>query len=138
MWLQIPITAAAGNMLQHHGAGLSGLPFSRMAGFDGLLFCSGQVALDRVTGEFTTGDAAAQSRVIMNNMFEDLREAGLDWRHVLKVTVFVVGMEHAAPFHALCETLFSAPFPAVTCVGVKALPNPKALVEVELIVSQTA
>ena len=118
------------------GGGLSGLPFSRLAGEGDVLFLSGQVGIDRVTGRLDAVGVSSQTRVVLHNMLADLREVGLPPQQVARVTVFLVGsMDGANDVLACLGDVFTSPFPALTCVAVERLPHPDALVEVEMIVN---
>lgn len=56
---------------------------------NGLVFVSGQLAVDPETGEQVTGSIEAQTEQCLKNVERVLREAGSDLQHVLKMTIFV-------------------------------------------------
>ena len=93
-----------------------------MAG--GLLFASGQIALDPATGELVGETAAEQAEQVMRN-------AGTDFDHVAKATCFLVDLGDFAAVNEVYARSFGAHLPARSAVQVAGLPK-GALVEVEV------
>lgn len=95
---------------------------------------SGQVALDSAANLVGTGDLALQSRQALTNLLSLVRAARGLPGDVVKLTFYVKGLEPAAA-HTVQEVsaeLFpEQPAPAVTIVGVAALPAPELLVAVD-------
>lgn len=109
-------------------------PYSQAVAAGGFVFCSGQVALDAVTGELEGGDdAAAQARKTMANVGAVLAAAGCGFEDVVKTTIFLIDMADFAQVNAVYAEAFtvSAP-PARSTVAVAALPR-GARVEIEVI-----
>src|SRR5262245_33591640 len=67
-------------------------PYSQAVISGGLLFCSGQIALDPATGELIGGDVAAQTERALQNLLAVLREAKMGPENVVKTTVFLADM----------------------------------------------
>ena len=64
-------------------------PYSQGVISGGLLFCSGQIALDPETGELTGGDIELQTERVLNNLLAVLKEAKMGPENVVKTTVFL-------------------------------------------------
>lgn len=107
-------------------------PYSPGVDAGGLIFLSGQIPLDPVSGKLVAGGVEEQTRQCFDNAFALLAAAGLDESHVQKVTVFLTDMADFAAMNAVYQTRFSRPYPARSAVAVAALPL-GARVEIELI-----
>jgi 2-iminobutanoate/2-iminopropanoate deaminase len=97
------------------------------------VFVSGTIGRDPETGEIARGDMFAQTRQTMANIDAQLRQAGLSQDCVLKVTVYVTDMSAFGEMNRAYSGYFRGGFPTRSCVGVSALPDPEALVEIEVI-----
>ncbi len=97
-----------------------------------LLFCSGQIPLDPVTGELVTGDVRAQTEQVLRNLEALLRAEGLGFAHVVKTTVFLTDLADFAAMNEVYARAFPAGAPARSTVQVAALPR-GARVEIEAI-----
>lgn len=110
-------------------------PYSQAVAAGGLLFVSGQLPLDPVTGAFTADDAAGQTKQSLQNIAAILEAAGTDLEHVVKTTVFLQSMEDFAAMNAVYGEFFNgAVLPARAAVEVAKLPK-GALVEIECVAS---
>jgi 2-iminobutanoate/2-iminopropanoate deaminase len=99
----------------------------------GLVFCSGQIALDPATGEMVRDSIEDETRRCMENLRAILEAAGSDLAHVLKATIFLTNMDDFARVNAVYVSYFQGfPAPARACVGVFQLPR-GARVEVECV-----
>ena len=58
-------------------------PYSQAIQFSGLLFVSGQIAIDPETGEFVEGGIEAQTEQVLKNVNAIIEEAGMSLKHVL-------------------------------------------------------
>lgn len=101
----------------------------------GLVFLSGQLPIDPVTGAFPEGGIQAQTRQSLRNVQAILAAAGLSLANVVKTTVFLADMGDFAAMNEVYATFFVEPFPARSAVAVKALPK-GALVEIECIAAK--
>jgi len=111
-------------------------PYSQAISIGSLVFCSGQIPLDPATGGVVgEGDVEAQTRQVMKNVSEVLKQAGLSFAHVAKTTIFLKNMADFPKVNAIYAESFSAPFPARSTVEVARLPK-DVLVEVEVIASR--
>lgn len=102
----------------------------RIAG--GLLFASGQIALDPATGELVGATVQEQTEQVMRNVAALLAAAGTDFDHVVKATCFLANIDDFAAFNEVYARSFGEARPARSAVGVAGLPK-GALVEVEVI-----
>ena len=106
-------------------------PYSQAIAVDGLLFCSGQLGLDPVTGELADG-VEAQAERSLRNLTAVLDAAGLTWADVVKTTIFLADMADFAAVNAIYATFMPDPPPARSTVQAAALPK-GGLVEIEAI-----
>ena len=109
------------------------LPFSTVVGFDKLVFVSGTIGRHPESGHIAVGDMAAQTRQVLQNIAGELATAAIGMENALKVTVFVTDMARFNEMNQAYLGFFSTGLPARSCVEVSALPDPEALVEIEMI-----
>ena len=107
-------------------------PYSQGVRVGELLFTSGQIPLDPRSGELVTGDAAAQTCRVMENLRAVLEAGGSSLGQVLKTTIFLVDLGDFADVNRAYATFFGDPPPARSTVQVAALPR-GARVEIEAI-----
>lgn len=112
-------------------------PYSQGNIAGGLLFASGQIALDPATGELVGTTIEEQTAQVMKNVGALLAEAGTDFDHVVKTTCFLNDMDDFAAFNAEYAKSFGDVRPARSAVAVEKLPK-GALVEVEVIAEVVA
>ena len=106
-------------------------PYSQAIVTDDLVFCSGQVGLDPLTGELVDGLEAQAERAI-RNLQAVLDAAGLGFDDVVKTTIFLADMADFVAVNEVYAQHLSPPYPARSTVAVKALPK-GALVEIEMV-----
>ena len=106
-------------------------PYSQAIAVDKLLFTSGQISLDPVSGKVVGEEIKAQAEQVMKNLGEILKEAGTDYTRVIKTTCFLADMNDFATFNEVYARYFTEK-PARSCVAVKTLPK-DVLCEVEAI-----
>ena len=87
------------------------------------LYCSGQIPLDPTTGELVTGDIAAQTERVLENVAAVLRDAGMAYSNVVKTTVFLADLADFARMNEIYAKRFPANPPARSTVQVAALPK---------------
>ena len=107
-------------------------PYSHAVRTGGLLFCSGQVALDPETNTFRDGPVEEQARLAFDNVRAVLAEAGVGLSDVVKATVFLADMDDFAAVNAVYAEAFGEHRPARSTVAVRGLPV-GARVEIEVI-----
>jgi len=108
--------------------------YSQAISSDGLIFCSGQVALDSATGELVGESVADQTRRCMENLSAVLEAAGAGLESVVKVNAYLTDMNDFAEFNEVYGEFFSDEPPARAAIGVAGLPK-GARVEIECIAS---
>ena len=106
-------------------------PYSQAMVSGGLLFTSGQIAINPASGEVEAETLEGQTEQVMQNLCALLEKAGSGFDRVVKTTCFLADMGDFAAFNAIYEQYFTGR-PARSCVAAKQLPK-NVLVEVELI-----
>jgi 2-iminobutanoate/2-iminopropanoate deaminase len=107
-------------------------PYSQAIRSGHLLFCSGQVALDAVTGLVSAQDVEGQTRKVMENMGAVLQAGGATFDEVVKTTIFLKSMNDFPKVNEIYGSYFKGTPPARSTVEVSRLPK-DVLVEVEAI-----
>lgn len=109
-------------------------PYNQAVKAAGLLFCSGQIALDPASGLLVgNGDVEAETRQVLTNLVAVLAQAGVTPQQVVRTTVFLADLGDFAQVNALYAEIFGAGVaPARACVEVAALPK-GARVEIDCI-----
>ena len=69
-------------------------PYSQAVGYNGLLFLSGQIAIDPETNELVDGDVEAQTARVMANLSPGLGASGLDFSHVIRATIYLADIDN--------------------------------------------
>jgi 2-iminobutanoate/2-iminopropanoate deaminase len=105
-------------------------PYSQGISSGGLVFCSGQIALDPVGGELVRGSVADETRQCMANLAAVLEAAGSSFDHVVKVNAYLRDIADYAEFNEAYAEFFGEDPPARAAVAVAGLPR-EARVEVE-------
>lgn len=109
-------------------------PYNQAVKAGGVLYCSGQIALDPATGLMVgDGDVEAETRQVLSNLKAVLKAGGSSPGQVLRTTVFLADLGDFARVNAIYAELFSdGVSPARACVEVAALPK-GARVEIDCI-----
>jgi 2-iminobutanoate/2-iminopropanoate deaminase len=107
-------------------------PYSPGIRYGGMVYTSGQIGLDPVTGKFVEGGVAAQAQQVLENLSAVLTAAGSDLDHVLKTTVFLNDMNDYGAVNEIYAEFFKGDPPARSAVQVAGLPL-GALVEIEAV-----
>jgi 2-iminobutanoate/2-iminopropanoate deaminase len=107
-------------------------PFSQAIRANGLVFVSGQVAVDPATGRLVAGDTAAQTERALENVSAILAAAGTSLERVVRAGVFLMDMGDFAAMNAVYGRFFPSSPPARTTVQVARLPL-GASVEIDVV-----
>jgi 2-iminobutanoate/2-iminopropanoate deaminase len=107
-------------------------PYSQAVKALGLLFISGQIAIQPGKNELITKDIRTETELVMNNLKAILNKSGLGFEHVIKTTIFLKDMSLFASVNEVYGKFFSADFPARETIAVKGLPK-DANVEISMI-----
>lgn len=106
-------------------------PYSQAVISGGLLFTSGQIAINPASGQVEADSIEGQTEQVMKNLGALLEAAGTSFDRVVKTTCFLADMGDFAVFNGIYERYFVGK-PARSCVAAKQLPK-NVLVEVEVI-----
>jgi 2-iminobutanoate/2-iminopropanoate deaminase len=99
-------------------------PYNQATAVNGLLFVSGQIALDAKSGELILTDIETETHQVLKNVGAILREAGTDFSQVLKASVFVKDIGNFARINAVYAQYFDEKTaPARELVQVSELPK---------------
>jgi len=107
-------------------------PYSQAVKANGLIFTSGQIAIDPATQQVITGDVAVQTDRVLRNLSEILEAAGSGLGKVVRCTVFLKNMSDFAAMNEVYGKYFSTAPPARSTVEVARLPK-DVLVEIDVI-----
>ena len=106
-------------------------PYSQAMVVNGMVYTSGQIALDPATGELAGTTIQEQAEQVMKNLVAILEAAGTKPENAFKTLCFLTDINDFAAFNAVYAKYFTEK-PARSCVGVQSLPK-GALCEVEVI-----
>ena len=106
-------------------------PYSQAKVYNGILYSSGQIAINPATGNVEESSIQGQTLQVMKNLQAVLEAGGSSFEKVIKTTCFLANIADFAEFNAIYGQYFTSK-PARSCVAVKDLPK-NVLVEVEVI-----
>lgn len=106
-------------------------PYTQAIKAAGLVFTSGQIAINPLTNEVETTTIEEQTEQVMKNLSAILEESGTSFDKAVKTVCFLADMGDFAAFNEIYGKYFTGK-PARSCVAVKTLPK-NVLVEVEVI-----
>lgn len=107
-------------------------PYSQAVKANGLVFTSGQIALDPSTGNLVEGSFEEQVHRVFRNLEAVLREAGSGFDRVLKATVYVTDLANFGALNAIYAEYFGSHKPARTTIQASGLPK-GGLIEIDLV-----
>lgn len=107
-------------------------PYSQAVVWNGLVFLSGQIAVDPATNALIEGDIAAQTARVLDNLKAVLESCGSSLGRVLKATVYLKDMGEFARMNEVYARYFSENYPARSTVEVARLPR-DVRVEIDVI-----
>jgi 2-iminobutanoate/2-iminopropanoate deaminase len=110
-------------------------PYSQAVQAGNLLFISGQVPINPATGSIEANDIAGETQQVMQNLQAVLQEAGYDFNHVVKTTIFLSDMSLFTSVNEVYGKFFTGNFPARETVAVKGLPR-NVNVEISMIAAK--
>ncbi len=106
-------------------------PYSQAIINQGLVYTSGQIAINPETSNIEATTIEDQTRQVMINLSEILKEANSSMKNIIKTTCFLADIKDFATFNEVYAEYITTN-PARSCVAVKDLPK-AVLVEVEVI-----
>ncbi|HTD22153.1 MAG TPA: RidA family protein [Terriglobales bacterium] len=107
-------------------------PYSQAIKAAGLVFVSGQVAIDPATGNVVSGGIAEQTERVMKNLQAILQAAGTSLDQALKTTVYLKNMSEFAAMNEVYGKFWKSAPPARATVEVARLPK-DVLVEIDVV-----
>ena len=107
-------------------------PYSQAVRTGNFLFCSGQIPLDPKSGQIVSGDIAAQTRRVLDNIAAILKAEDLSFDNVVKTTIFLTNLGDFQIVNEIYGSYFKQDPPARSTVQVAALPK-GVNVEIEVI-----
>jgi 2-iminobutanoate/2-iminopropanoate deaminase len=110
-------------------------PYNQAVMTGDMLFISGQVALVPGTGDLANADLTEETNQVMKNLQAILTEAGMDFSHVVKTTIFLSDMSLFSAVNEIYGSYFTSDYPARETVAVKGLPK-NVNVEISMIASK--
>ncbi len=98
-------------------------PYNQAVMAGNMLFVSGQIALDPQSGELLIADLTTETNKVLENIKAILTEAGLDFSHIVKTSIFLKDMGDFARVNEIYGSYFTGNYPARETVQVAALPK---------------
>ncbi|MBU0495389.1 MAG: Rid family detoxifying hydrolase [Chloroflexi bacterium] len=102
-------------------------PYSQAIKAGDTVYVAMQIPLDPATGQLVTGDMAAQTHQVMQNIAAILASAGASWSHVVKTTVYLIDMADFAAMNAVYAEFVADDPPARAALAAHALPRGAAV-----------
>jgi 2-iminobutanoate/2-iminopropanoate deaminase len=107
-------------------------PYSQAIRAEGLIFTSGQIAIDPASAQIIAGDVSAQTDRVLKNLAAILQASGSSLEKVLRCTVFLKNMGDFAAMNEVYGRYFKQEPPARSTVEVARLPK-DVLIEIDVI-----
>lgn len=107
-------------------------PYSQAVLANGVLYCSGQIAIDPITNELIISDIESETKQVMNNLNAVLQAANMDFKNVVKCSIFLKDMNQYSLVNNIYSSYFKDNPPAREAVQVSVLPK-NVNVEISLI-----
>lgn len=97
-------------------------PFSPSFESGGMIYISGQIGLDPLTGKLVNNSFEAEADQVMKNLGLILSGHQLTYHHLVNVTIYLTTMEHYEATNKIYRKYFNKIFPARVCIAVNDLP----------------
>ena len=88
-----------------------------------LLYTAGQIPIDPKTNEVINGDIREQTRLVLSNLRAVVQAAGSDMDNMVKLTVFMIDLQHFSIVNEVFKEFFPDDPPARSAVEVSGLPK---------------
>jgi len=102
-------------------------PYNQAIMAGNFIFVSGQIPFHPGTGELITNDIEVATHLVMENIGAILEEAGADFSHIVKTSIFLTDMQSFAQVNEVYGSYFTNKFPARETVQVSGLPKGVAI-----------
>lgn len=109
-------------------------PYNQAVLVNGMLYTSGQIAIDPKTNELVIDEIKKETHLVMENLKAVLAAADMTFQDVIKTTIFISDMNNFAQINEVYGSYFLADFPARETVEVACLPK-NVNVEISVIAS---
>ena len=103
-------------------AAVTGGPYSQAIIHNGLIYISGQGAIDPQTNQVKPGTIEEESELALENIRIILEEAGSSLNKILQVTVYLLDIKEYSRFNEFYKRYFQADLPARSCIQAAKLP----------------
>ena len=103
-------------------AGVTGGPYPQATVCNGIVYISGQGAINPETNQITPGTIEEETKLVIENIQIILEEAGSSLDKLLQVTVFLLDLKEYGRFNELYQSYFPVNPPARTCIQAAKLP----------------
>jgi 2-iminobutanoate/2-iminopropanoate deaminase len=98
-------------------------PYSQAVLVNDTLYCSGQIAIDPLTNDLLLGSIEDETEQVMKNIDAVLSAAKMQFKHVMKCSIFMSSMDHYDEINEVYARYFMSNPPAREAVAVKTLPK---------------
>lgn len=98
-------------------------PYNQAIQSGDTLYVSGQIALDPESGDLKTGNIMEETHLVMRHLGSILAEAEMDYKHIVKCSIFIKNMDQFAQINEVYATYFEDMPPARETVEVARLPK---------------
>lgn len=100
-------------------------PYNQAVRIGDMLFISGQICIDPVTGKLSNRDIQEETHQVMHNLRAILEASDMTFHHVVKTTIFITDMNRFSEVNEIYGKYFdsNSTFPARETVQVSALPK---------------
>lgn len=109
-------------------------PYSQAVMLNGVLYTSGQIAINPETDELILSSIEEETEMVMKNLAALLSEAGMSFENVVKASIFISDMNNFSRINEVYGSYFTSNFPARETVEVACLPK-NVNVEISVIAS---
>ena len=109
-------------VFQTDKAAVTGGPYSQAIMHNGIIYVSGQGAVDPQTNEIKPGSVEEEAELALENLRIILQEAGSSLAKVLTVTVYLLDIQEYGRFNEVYKKYFREDRPARTCIQAGSLP----------------
>lgn len=110
-------------------------PYNQAVMAGNMLFISGQIPLDPISGELKMASIEEETHVVMKNLEAILTEAGMSFNNIIKTSIFLTDMAFFPKVNEIYGSYFTAAYPARETIAVKGLPK-NVNVEISMIAAQ--
>jgi 2-iminobutanoate/2-iminopropanoate deaminase len=97
-------------------------PYSQAVSYGNTIYVSGQVAINPANSQLVMTDIGSETKQIMENIGEILKEAGFEYKDIVKATIFLRDMQDFKAMNEIYGIYFMNNFPARETVAVSGLP----------------